>query len=189
MERSRIRSSLTGAQFASARCRRDSRRVFIRLASPGTSHPARLETVAAPPLAIEKARSVSTPLNRQSRDDRIHRDKRMPAPSSVARAQLKSKLLTALAQAAQSVTRFLQLSPAPRFRVVRLASPSRLLPNNASAHREKAKTAHLATPHGLLAAPPHAKSLQRPPALWLNRLASGNRNDTAAPGFVSERTH
>ena len=28
MERSRIRSSLTGAQFASARCRRDSRRVF-----------------------------------------------------------------------------------------------------------------------------------------------------------------
>src|SRR5882724_12912000 len=188
MDRSRIRSSLRGAQFASARCRRDSRGVFIPSASQGTSHPARLETVAVPLLAIEKARSVSIPLNQQSRDNRIHQDKRMRAPSSVARAQLKSKLLTVLAQAAQSVTRFLQLSPSPRFRAVRLASRFRLLPNNASAHREKAKTAHLAIPHWLFAAPPHAKSFERLPALCLSRLASGNRNDKAAPGFVSERT-
>src|SRR5205809_7731782 len=145
MERSRIRSSLTDAQFASARCRRDSRSVFIPPAHQGTSHPARLETVAAPLLAIEKARSVSTPLNRQSRDDRIHRDKRMPAPSSVARAQLKSKSLIVLAQAAQSVTRFLRLSPAPRLRGVRLASRSRVLPNIASAYRERARTAHVSS--------------------------------------------
>src|SRR5260370_42678118 len=82
-----------------------------------------------------------------------------------ARAPLKSKLPPVLAQAAQAATRPIQLTPAPPFRLLRLANRFWLLPSNASGHRGKAKMAHLVTLHVLLAQPPHAGWCERPPAL------------------------
>ena len=75
------------------------------------------------------------------------------------------------------------------FEEARLASRFRLLPNNASAHRGKAKTAHSAVPHGLLATAASRNVVLKDFLRFaLSRPASRNKSDKAAADFVSERT-
>src|SRR5213078_843854 len=97
------------------------------------------------------------------RGNRIHRDKKGQAQSSEDLAHRKSKLPIVWAQALQFVTEPLKLYHAPPAEEARLANRSRLLPNNASVHRGKAKIAGLAVPHELRVEPLRARLSQKLP--------------------------
>src|SRR5436190_18170419 len=145
------------------------------------------EIAAAPPPVAAKVGLACVPLNREFHGSRTHRDKKVRAPSVGDPAHWRSKSPTGRAQAAQFVLEPPKRSHAHRFREAQLASRFRLLPNNASAHRGKAKMAPLAVPHGRHARRPRAKLFGKFPVLCARRPASRNKSDKVAVNFVAER--
>src|SRR5215469_12434512 len=100
MERSAKWSWLTGAQFKSARRRRNSRKVLTPWGLRNACYSATPATVAGLATNIVIACSVLVQRYQGFRGNRIHRDKRAPARCAEDRAPPKSKSPVAQARAA-----------------------------------------------------------------------------------------